>query len=321
MPLDELLGTQHGVFARGRVAGAVASWALLIGLTACVESGALTVGDAGTGQDAAVVVDSVGADRGQHPDAPLADGAEADSSIADSTTIDSRAEDAIAVVDATPADSQMADDSGPVVLAYEEIDGRLVIEAEHFDVKRTNGTARAWYLTSTSHTPGITPDPDSSHASTAVGHAYLEGLPDTRVKHDDRMQSGVNFFGTPGDGPVVTYRAYFNTSGRYYVRVRAYSTGTEDNGVHVGLDGSWPASGARIQWCAGKNNWTWSGAQRTEAEHCGVENQIFLDVASSGEHAIAFSMREDGFEFDRFVLTKDSGYMPAGTGPAESPTR
>ena len=89
----------------------------------------------------------------------------------------------------------------------------------------------------------------------------------------------------------------------------------------VGLDDSWPASGARIQWCSGTNNWTRLGAQRTETEHCGVENQIYLDVASRGEHTIALSMREDGFEFDRFALTKDSGYMPTDTGPAESPTR
>lgn len=104
---------------------------------------------------------------------------------------------------------------------------------------------------------------------------------------------------------------------RYNVRVRAYSTGTEDNGIHVGIDDTWPASGERIQWCTGKNAWTWSGAQRTETKHCSVENLIWLDVTTAGEHVINFSMREDGFEFDRFLLTNDSAYFPTGEGPAE----
>jgi len=56
---------------------------------------------------------------------------------------------------------------------------------------------------------------------------------------------------------VLTYNVHFSTPGRYYVWARAYSTGSEDNGLHVGLNGDWPASGQRMQWCQGKNNWRW----------------------------------------------------------------
>ncbi len=102
------------------------------------------------------------------------------------------------------------------------------------------------------------------------------------------------------------------------VWVRAYSTGTEDNGVHVGLDGQWPASGSKLQFCNGKNAWTWSSAQRDSDGPCGKRNTIFIDVQTPGEHLVEFGMREDGFEFDKFVLTTDAAYVPMGAGPEES---
>ncbi|GAK98027.1 hypothetical protein JCM19294_1649 [Nonlabens tegetincola] len=106
----------------------------------------------------------------------------------------------------------------------------------------------------------------------------------------------------------------FNNPGRYYVWVRAYSTGSEDNGIHVGLDGEWPEYGKRMQWCKGKNKWTWESKQRTKEEHCGVPHQIYLDIEKAGTHDIQFSMREDGFKFDKFILTKDRNYTPKDEG-------
>jgi len=202
---------------------------------------------------------------------------------------------------------------------YEEIDGIVAVEAEHAIEIDDNGTERSWYTFSSEDEPMIEPDPDPPHWDSASGGACLEGLPDTRVTHDDQLQGGVNFYGSPGDGPILRYRVWFNTPGRYWVRVRAYSTGSEDNGVHVGIDGEWPASGARVQWCSGKNKWTWSGAQRTDANHCGEANMIFIDVDEAGEHEIAFSMREDGFEMDKWMLTNDPEVFPDGTGPEEVP--
>jgi hypothetical protein len=174
-------------------------------------------------------------------------------------------------------------------------------------------------LTTLDEVPDVPPDPDPSHAESASQTAYLEGLPDTRVTHDDPLIVGENFFPNAGEGPILRYRVYFNNPGTYWVRVRAYSTGGEDNGIHVGIDGTWPATGARIQWCQGKNQWTWSGAQRTEQEHCGVENAITIDVPDVGEHTIEFSMREDGFELDKFVLVDDPAIFPQDEGPPESP--
>ncbi|MDZ7605447.1 MAG: hypothetical protein U5K79_07615 [Cyclobacteriaceae bacterium] len=158
--------------------------------------------------------------------------------------------------------------------------------------------------------PELLPDSDSNHAETASNQAYLEVLPDTRVTHDDKLTNGVNFTNEPGEMAVLSYKIDFNTTGRYYVWVRAFSTGTEDNGVHVGIDNQWPESGRRMQWCEGKNQWTWASKQRTEANHCGEPYLIFLDVDTKGEHTIQFSMREDGFEFDKFILTTDRDFIP-----------
>jgi hypothetical protein len=113
---------------------------------------------------------------------------------------------------------------------------------------------------------------------------------------------------------ILHYKVQINNPGKYYVWVRAYSTGTEDNGIHVGIDGTWPESGQRLQWCDGKHAWTWESKQRTHEVHCGVPELIYLDIKQAGEHEIQFSMREDGFEFDKFVLTK-AFEKPEGTGP------
>ncbi len=152
--------------------------------------------------------------------------------------------------------------------------------------------------------PDVPPDGDPSHASSAAGGAYIEVLPDTRTTHDDELIRGENFAPEPGKMAVIEYDVEFTTPGRYYVWVRAFSTGTEDNGVHMGLDGRWPESGQRMQWCEGKNEWTWGSAQRTEAVHCGEPGRIWIDVPSAGVHTVMFSMREDGFEMDRWSLTQ-----------------
>jgi hypothetical protein len=44
-----------------------------------------------------------------------------------------------------------------------------------------------------------------------------------------------------------------------------------------------------------------------------------FDVASTGIHTVNAWMREDGFVFDKIVLTTNAGYTPTGDGPAESP--
>ncbi|MEM6770089.1 MAG: hypothetical protein AAF597_05845, partial [Bacteroidota bacterium] len=149
-----------------------------------------------------------------------------------------------------------------------EVEGYVFVEAERY---KTWGKTkiRKWRKVKVGKTtPKRLADPDPNHAATASGGAYLEALPDTRVTHDDELIVGTNFSNEPGKIAIIGYPIRFTTPGRYFVWVRAYSTGTEDNGIHVGLNFEWPASGQRIQWCEGKNQRTWASKQRTDAVHC-----------------------------------------------------
>ncbi|EMI21652.1 signal peptide protein, partial [Rhodopirellula maiorica SM1] len=169
---------------------------------------------------------------------------------------------------------------------FKEVDGLVAVEAEHF-VEQTLTDKRAWHLTSTETTPDITPDGDPPHVAGASGNAYLEILPDTRRTHADKLIRGTNFAPEAGGMAVLKYKVNFSTPGKYYVWVRAYSTGSEDNGLHVGIDGEWPETGQRLQWCQGKNGWRWESKQRTEKQHCGEPYKIFLDVPTAGVHTIS----------------------------------
>lgn len=184
----------------------------------------------------------------------------------------------------------------------------IEVEAENY-CKQTNDEVRKWYLTNLGDDTKLQ-DPDPNHAATASGGAYIEILPDTRVTHDDKLTKGVNFAGQAGDMAVVHYKVNIPKTGKYYVWVKAFSTGSEDNGVHVGIDNKWPESGKRMQWCEGKRQWTWASKQRTKEVHCGEPYLIFLDIDKVGQHEIMFSMREDGFEFDKFLLTQDMDFVP-----------
>ncbi len=210
------------------------------------------------------------------------------------------------------------DATAPIVaetLVFAEMDGLVAVEAEHF-VRQDLRDVRAFHITSSTHTPAVEPDGDPSHVTGAVGGAYIEILPDSRRNHSEKLIRGENFSDEPGKLAVVSYRVHFQTPGRYYVWARAFSTGPEDNGLHVGMNGTWPENGRRMQWCQGKNSWRWESKQRTPEEHCGEPHRIYLDVPSAGVHEIQFSMREDGFELDRWLMTMDRDFeRPTGVGP------
>ncbi len=194
-----------------------------------------------------------------------------------------------------------------------EVNGVAAVEAEHF-VSQSKTEKRQWYKSGAANLPS--PDPDPIHNVGASETGYIEILPDTRVTHGDPLKVGESFSDTPGKVAIVNYKVQFSSAGKYFVWVRAHSTGSEDNGVHVGINGTWPSSGQKMQWCTGKNKWTWESKQRTAANHCGEAQRIFINVPSAGVHTISFSMREDGFEMDKFVLSK-SYTKPTGTGPDE----
>ncbi|WP_281989561.1 DUF5060 domain-containing protein [Aquimarina aggregata] len=187
--------------------------------------------------------------------------------------------------------------------------GIVVVEAEDF-YTQTKTEIRKWYIISSDFKTSLQDSDPQSHFNKASGQKYIEILPDTRSNHQEKLKIDQNFTNEPGKMAVIHYKVNFPKPGRYYVWVRAYSTGTEDNGIHVGVDGQWPESGQRMQWCEGKNSWKWDNRQRTIERHCGLPGFIFLDIEKAGVHDIQFSMREDGFEMDQWIMTVDKNYHP-----------
>jgi hypothetical protein len=195
-------------------------------------------------------------------------------------------------------------------IPFEEKNGFLEVEAEAFHYKSNNGTKRDWYIRS-EKTPLSLPEIQlENHTKQASGNSYIEALPDTRITHKDRLINGENFFPIGGVGGIVSYKVKITTPGKYYIWGQAFSSGSEDNGLHVGIDNEWPESGERMQWCDGKNKWTWSSAQRVPDNHCGVPNTIYLNIDKPGEYIISFSMREDGFKLDRWIMARDENFKP-----------
>ncbi len=199
-------------------------------------------------------------------------------------------------------------------LIHAEKDGLIAIEAEHFS-RQTLTEKRAWHIIAPASLSTVSPDPDPSHSEDASSGRYIEALPDTRHSHSDTLVPGENFTDTPGQLATAYYKINVKTPGRYYVWARCYSTGTEDNGLHFGLNGQWPASGQRWQTTA-KNGWHWDCKQRTAQTHSGVPMELYLDIPHAGDHELAISMREDGTELDKIILSHDKAYTPTGHGPS-----
>ena len=209
------------------------------------------------------------------------------------------------------------DASGSIVdkdVVFEEVGGVVAVEAEHF-YKQTLNEVRSWYLFTPKQQPKLEPDADPTHMADASGGAYVEILPDTRRNHGEKLINGQNFINQPGKMAVLHYNVHFNTPGKYYVWARIFSTGTEDNGMHVGIDGTWPETGQRMQW-TGKQKWVWGSKQRTAKQHGGEPYKLYLVVDKPGEHEITFSMREDGTEFDKWMMIQEKKAAVDGQGPA-----
>ena len=170
-------------------------------------------------------------------------------------------------------------------------DHLLVLEAENFDANTAAGGSQ-WVRYTT--TAGFS------------GSAAMEASPN----------QGRNVNIDTSTSPRLDYRVLFVATGTHYVWVRGLGDSppgpSANDSVNVGLDGALPETSDRIGngWVA-ENGYVWA-------------NTTFEDpparftVASTGEHQVNFWMREDGFIFDKLLLTTNPGYVPDGNGPPES---
>ncbi len=208
----------------------------------------------------------------------------------------------------------------PYAHSYQEQNGMVVIEAENY-ATQTQADIRRWITFSKGNTPSEAKqlaDADAPHTKGASGGSYIESLPDTRVNHNEALIKGENFSNAAGAMAILTYPVYFSQAGRYYIWGRGFSTGPEDNGFHFGLNGQWPDTSQRMQFCKGKHAWTWSSQQRRPKSHCGTPNTLWVDIPSAGQHTFMLSMREDGAELDKIILTKDKKFIPKKIGPDQT---
>ncbi|MDX1979536.1 MAG: BACON domain-containing carbohydrate-binding protein, partial [Bryobacteraceae bacterium] len=112
--------------------------------------------------------------------------------------------------------------------------------------------------------------------------------------------------------PQVQFDVRFASAGIYYVWIRGYGETDSDDSIHIGLDGAIVPTSETISEFPRPAAWGWTNVAMDRVR------RITLPVPTAGVHTINAFMREDGFRFDKIVLTTNSGYTPSGNGPAES---
>lgn len=192
---------------------------------------------------------------------------------------------------------------------FEEIDGIVVFEAEHYtEQTNTDENRLRWYEISVasgdipdSEIDGCVVDTPCTSDNTplcnlysecdgdglsgegnaftdpaeASGETYLEILPDRRRSDSANEEPSGGFTNTGGQVAVLTYRVFFNQVGRYYGYCRARGRGPAANGLHLGIDGQWPSnelgdnSGMRWQF---PNGWRFVNHRRGQNQHTGGVN-------------------------------------------------
>ncbi len=177
---------------------------------------------------------------------------------------------------------------------FAEVDGFIQVEAESFHSSNSDGTLRQWIMVQ-----------GDSIAALASGKSYMAIQPPTETTVAEALSKRTTLLADSGSVAMLSYKVYFNTSGLYYVWVSSYSPGNTNNTLRVGVDGYWPESSAWLQWCNGKDEWTWSSAQGREDKPCGTPSTIKLTILESGYHTISFAGAKAGFKFDQFILTLD----------------
>ncbi len=170
-------------------------------------------------------------------------------------------------------------------------DGIVSIEAEHFSRNTPQG----------GHTWDFVTDPEGFS-----GEGSMQSLPNNGTTNND-----------PADyltkSPRLDFNIQFVKTGIHYIWVRGYQANNDDNSFHVGLDGVHTPSADRGGNQFIYNVWLWNG------ESYNLDGEVLtVNIPTAGQHVINVWMREDGFIFDKIVLTTNPDYVPEEEGPAES---
>jgi hypothetical protein len=165
-----------------------------------------------------------------------------------------------------------------------DTNGGGAMEAEHAHTNTSQGT-HSWSL--------ISP-------TGASGTGAMEATPNSSTTNNTDYAA---------NSPRLDFQVTFVRTGTHYVWVRGLGPSGVDDSVHVGLNGQELATSDRMTFAP---TWAWSNATMD-----GV--RATLEVPTVGTHTVNVWMREDGFVFDKLVLTSNAAFTPSETGPAESP--
>ncbi|MDX1404915.1 MAG: DUF6701 domain-containing protein, partial [Woeseiaceae bacterium] len=108
--------------------------------------------------------------------------------------------------------------------------------------------------------------------------------------------------GSPPDDMRADYTVEFTTTGTYYIWIRGYATGSGDNSIWIGLDGT---DTGVLQENGTYNQWIW-----TDDAQSGVNT---INIPTAGWYTINLWVRESGHLVDGIYITQDSGAIPGGT--------
>ncbi len=170
---------------------------------------------------------------------------------------------------------------------YQERDGQVVIEAEHYASSRAYKN-QSW---------GI-----SSQVGGFRGSGAVVVEPDRGVRIRSRYNKR---------SPELTYEVDFSETGTYYVWLRVWAENNNSNSVHLGINGEANRSSSYIGTeTYGQRIWT-----RKQQDS---DDYASMRIRSRGTKKINLWMREDGLFVDRIILTKDRYFAPEGSGPEES---
>ncbi len=150
---------------------------------------------------------------------------------------------------------------------------------------------------------------DNNVQSGFEGDAYIESRPNDNTLIDSHV---IEY------SPELKYNVSFDTVGTYYVWIRGLAKNegskacADNDSVYLGLNSGVVEEIIAIEgFCSPESSWQW---QNMTVD--GVPATI--EITSANLHMINVWMMEDGFMFDRILLTTDSNFVPNGTGPIES---
>jgi hypothetical protein len=163
-------------------------------------------------------------------------------------------------------------------------DGIVSIEAEHY-ASKIGRASKNWTFAS---------------EAAAAGGGVMACLPDT---------GGNINAGYATTSPQLNFRVNFLQTGTYHVWARVRAPNDAADSLHVGIDGTAPASADRITGFTTSFGWSKNTIDAVVAT---------VAVGTTGLHTINVWMREDGIVLDKLVLTSNASFTPTATGPVES---